>query len=195
MKKSLLLIMVCTLLVCLSGCGAKTPAKAADGTPWSKDWITLGPTVGVEKPGHGLTIRDEKSARNMFYTAWSIGEAQTYVNASGDETNRYDAQLVVLLLSSDTTEEAQLSVDDQLALAEENYAITDISQQTRNGQEFTVLTYNFPSDTSAYAHGVSAFMAFDAWAISVEFAYQDALEEDAQEILADFLNHCHYAAD
>ncbi len=195
MKKAFLLIVAGVMLVCLTGCGAKTPAMAMDGTPWSKDWIKLGPTMGVEKPGHGLTLRDEKSARNMFYTAWSIGEAQSYVNSSGEETNRYDAQLVVLLLSSDTTEDAQLSVDDWLALAADNYTVIDTSQQIYNGQEFTILTYTFPSDASPYARGVSAFAAFNTWAVSVEFACQDTFGENAQEILADFLNHCHYAAE
>ena len=195
MKKAFLLIIICAMLACLTGCGTKTPDKALDGTPWSTEWIKLGPKVGVEKPGHGLTLRDEKSAKKMFYTAWSIGEAQPYVNASGEEKNRYDAQLVVLLLTSDTAEDAQLNVDDWLALAADNYTITDTSQQTYNGQEFTVVTYAFPSDTSPYARGASAFAASDAWAISAEFACQDGFEEDAQEILTDFLTHCHYAAE
>ena len=195
MKKAVLLIIICTMLACLPGCGTKTPTMAADGTPWSEDWINLGPTISVEEPGHGLTLRDEKSAKSMFYTAWSIGEAQPFVNSSGNETNRYDAQLVVLLLSADTAEEAQLSVDDWLDLAADNYTITDTAQQTYNGQEFTVLTYAFPSDTSPYTHGVSAFSVFDTRAISVEFACQDTFEEDAQEVLADFLTHCHCAAE
>ena len=195
MKKTFLLIAICTMLACLTGCGTKTPAMAADGTPWSKDWIKLGPTLGVEEPGHGLTLRDEKSARNMFYTAWSIGEAQTYVNSSGQETNRYDAQLVLLVSSFDSTEDAQDSVDELLDLAGENYAVMDTSRQTYNGQEFTILTYTFPSDASPYARGVSAFAAFDTWVISAELACQESFEEDAQEILADFLSHCHYAAE
>ena len=194
MKKAILLIVMCTMLVGLTDCGTKTPVMAADGTPWNKDWLQLGPTIGVEKPEHGLTLRDEKSARSMFYTAWSIGEAQSHVNASGDETNRYDAQLVFLLSGGGTAEEARMDVDDWLALAVDNYTVTGTAQQTYNGQEFTVLSYTFPSDTSPYAHGVSAFAVFDTWAISAEFACQDTFEEDAQEILADFLNHCHYAA-
>ena len=195
MKKAFLLVMICCMLVCLTGCGAQTPAAAVDGTPWSEDWITLDRTLGVEKPGHGLTLRDDKAARNMCYAAWSIGEAQRYVNASGEEGNLYDAQLVLLLLASSSAEEAQMSVDEWLNLAEENYAVTDRSQQTFNGQEFTVLTYTFSSDTSPLALGISAFTTFDTRAISVEFACQDALEEDAWEIMADFLNHCHYAAE
>ncbi len=195
MKKAFLLIMTGTLLACLTGCGTQIPAMAADGTPWSEDWITLGQTLGVEEPGHGLTLRDNKVSSSMYYTAWSIGEARPYVNASDEKTNLYDAQLVLLLMDSGTAEEARMSVREWLALAADHYAITDTAQQTYNGQEFTVLTYTFPSDTSPYAHGVSAFTVVDAWAVSVEFACQDTFEEDAGEILADFLTHCHYAAE
>ena len=195
MKKAVLLIMICTMLAHLTGCGAKMPTVAADGTPWSKDWLTLGRTLGVEEPGHDLALRDSKSARNMDYVAWSIGEAQPYVNASGEETNLYDAQLVLLLSASDTPEDAQMSVDEWLNLAEDHYTVTDTARQTCNGQEFTVLTYSFTSDTSPFARGVSAFTTFNTWAVSVEFACQDTFEEDAWEIMADFLEHCHYAAE
>lgn len=193
MKKALRLIMIYTLLTCLTGCGAKMPAKAVDGTAWSEDWIMVGQSMGVEEPGHGLTLRDSKSAKNMDYTAWSIGEAQSYVNSSGEETNVYDAQLVLLLSASDTAEDAQISVNEWLDLAEEHYTITDMAQQICNGQEFTALTYTFSS--GPFSHGVSAFTTFDTWAISVEFACQDTFDENAWEIMTDFLDHCHYASE
>lgn len=193
MKKALFLVMICVILTGLTGCGTKMPAKAVDGAPWNNDWITLGQVLGVEKPGHGLTLRDDKAAQNMCYTAWSIGEAQPYTDASGEETNLYDAQLVILLTAFDTTEEARMSVDEWLALASDNYNITDTVQQTYNGQEFTVLTYTLSPDTSPFAHGVSAVAVFDTWTVSAEFVCQDTFEEDAGEILADVLEHCHYA--
>lgn len=194
MKKAVLFTTVCVVLACLTGCGARLPAAAVDGTPWSKDWIALGP-LGVEEPDHGLTLRDDKAAKNMYYTAWSIGEAQPYVNASGEETNLYDAQLVLLLTACKTEEDAQASLEEWLELAADRYTVIDTVKQTCNGQEFTVLTYEFPSDTSPFARGVSAFTTFDTWAISAEFACQDTFEENGMEILQDFLEHCHYAAE
>ena len=193
MKRAILLIISCIMLAGLTACGTKTPEKAVDGTPWNTDWIRLGPALGVEEPGHGLTLRDEKSAKNMFYTAWSIGEAQVKTNSSGAETNVYDAQLVALLMSSDSAEDARLDIEDQLELAEENYAISNTVQQEFNGQEFTVLTYDFLTEGSLYRHGVSAFTVYDSWAMSVELACGDGFGEDPQTVLADFLNHCHYA--
>lgn len=187
--------MISTILACLTACGARMPTAAVDGTPWSENWITLGQTLGVEEPGHDLTLRDNKAARNMYYNAWSIGEARPYTDSSGEETDVYDAQLVLLLMDAGTAEEAQMNVDEWLNLAADNYTITDTAQKTFNGQEFSVVTYTFPSETSAYAHGVSAFTTFDHWAISAEFACQDAFEKDALEIISDFLDHCHYAAE
>lgn len=193
MKKAFLLTAICVVLACLTGCGARLPAAAVDGAPWSEDWITFG-VLGVEEPGYGLTLRDDKAARDMCYAAWSIGEAQPYVNGAGEETSLYDAQLVLLLTACDTPEEARRNVEELLSLAGEHYTITDTAQQTFNGQDFTVLTYTFASDTSPFARGVSAFTTFGAWAISVEFACQDDLAEDGMDILTDFLEHCHYAA-
>ena len=193
MKKTVFLIMIYTILVCLTDCGAKTPAMAADGTPWSEDWTMIGQKLGVEDPGHGFTIRDIKGAKKMYFTSWSIGDAQPYVSAEGEETNVYDAQLVFLLV--DSAESAQANVDEWLAMARDAYSVTDTTQHICNGQEFTVLTYTISSDTNPYARGASAFTVFDNCAVSAEFACQDAFEEDAEEILTDFLEHCHYAVE
>ena len=194
MKKRLLIILVCAALLCLAGCAAGVPSEAVDGTPWSADWITLGHVMGVEKPGHGLTLQDDKAAKKMYYASWSIGDAQPYTTAEGSETDLYDAQLIFLLADSNTAESAQSNVDEWLDLAKNTYVITDTAQQTYNGQEFTVLTYTFASDNSPFAYGISAFTVYGAYAVSVEFSCQSTFEEDAGEILADVLEHCHYAA-
>ena len=195
MKKALLCGILCVILICLTACGAKTPTVAADGTAWDEDWIMLGSKIGAEDPGSDFTLRDMKGAKKMTFTAWSVGEAQSHTNAQGEEINVYDAQLVVLVVEAGSAESAQASVDEWLTLAGENYAVIDATQQTYNGQEFTVLTYDFASETSAYAHGASAFAVYDGCAISAEFACQDAYEGDPADILTDFLEHCHYAAD
>lgn len=193
MKKAFLLITISAMLMNLAGRFALQPAAAVDGAPWSEDWITFG-VLGVEEPGHGLTLRDDKAAKDMCYAAWSIGEAQPYVNGAGEEAERYDAQMVLLLTACGTPEEARQNVEELLELAGEHYTVTGTIKQAFNGQEFTVLTYTFASDTSPFSRGVSAFTTFGAWAISVEFACQETFDQDGTEILTDFLEHCHYAA-
>lgn len=195
MKKRIFPILMGGILLCLSGCGAKTPSMAADGVPWSADWTMVGRKIGVEDPGHGFTLRDVKGARNMYFTAWSIGDARPYVNSEGEETDVYDAQLVVLLLDAGSAESARASVDEWLDLAGDAYSVTGAAQCTCNGQEFTVLTYTFSSDGDPYARGASAFTVCDGCAVSAEFACQDSFAEDETEVLTDFLNHFHYAAE
>lgn len=192
MKKKLVVFMLSIALLCAAGCAA--PSEAVDGTPWSADWITLGHVLGVEKPGHGLTLQDDKAAKKMYYASWSIGEAQLYTTSDGYETEVYDAQLVFLVADLKTAASAQSSVDEWLDMAGNTYAVTDATQKIYNGQEFTVLTYTFASEDSPFAYGASAFTAYGAYAISVEFSCQDTFEGNAGEILADVLEHCHYAA-
>lgn len=196
MKKRLLAIMICAASLYLAGCAARIPTKAVDGTPWSADWITLGNVLGVEKPGHDLTLQDDKAAKKMYYASWSIGESTPYTNGDGYETELYDAQLIFLVKDSNKVESAQANLDEWLDMADDVYTVTDTARQTYNGQEFTVLTYTFPSGgVNPFTHGMSAFTVYGTCAISVEFSCQDTFEGDAREILEDVLIHCHYAAE
>ncbi len=193
MKKAVFCMMLCAILAGLTACGAKGPTVTADGAAWDDAWIMVGSKIGAEAPGAGFTLRDVKGAKNMTFTAWSAGEAQLHTDAQGEEIDVYDAQLVVLAVEAGA-EAAQVNVDEWVSLAKETYSITGTTQQTCNGQEFTVLTYAFASDTNSYARGASAFTVYDGCAISTEFACQDSFEGDPAEILTGFLDSCHYAA-
>ena len=194
MKKTVVCVMLCAILAGLTACGAKGPTVTADGAAWDDAWIMLGSRIGAESPGAGFTLRDVKGAKKMTFTAWSVGEAQTYTDAQGEENNVYDAQLVVLVVEAGTAEAAQANVDEWLSLAGETYNVDDTTQQILGGREFTVLTYGFSSETRAYARGASAFAVYDGCAISAEFACQDSYEGEPAEILTSFLENCHYAA-
>ena len=192
MKRILALPALCALLLALAGCGPKLPAAAADGEPWSEDWTMVGQKLGVEGPGEAFTLQDVKGSKNLYFTAWSAGEAQTHTDSEGEEVQVYDAQVVVLLSDKGSDEAAQADVDELLSLAEGSYTLSATAQETHNGQDFTVLTYTFPSG-SAYAQGASAFTVYDGCAVSVEVACQDAFTPPPADILSDFLDHCHYA--
>ena len=194
MKKTVFCMMLCAALLGLTACGAKGPAVTIDGDAWDDAWIMLGSRIGAESPGADFTLRDVKGAKKMTFTAWSVGEPQSYTDAEGEEGSAYDAQLVVLVVEAGTAEAAQANVDEWLSLAGETYSITDTAQQTCSGREFTVLTYTFASDARAYAHGASAFGIYDGCAISAEFACQDSYEGDPAAVLTGFLENCHYAA-
>ena len=194
MKKIVFCMVLCVILTSLIACGAKGPTVTADGVPWDDNWIMVGLNIGAENPGTDFTLRDVKGAKKMTFTAWSAGEAQPHTNAQGEEINVYDAQLVVLVVEAGTAEAAQASVDEWLSLAGDTYTVTNTAQQVLGGQEFTVLTYDFSSENSAYARGASAFAVYGGCAVSAEFACQDSYEGNPAEILTGFLENCHYAA-
>lgn len=194
MKKANILVMLLAACVLLSGCVQMPPGKAADGLDWNDSWVTLGYVLGVDTP-EGLTHReynDTLSTSGMYYATWSMGEAVPFVNAEGEDATLYDAQVYVLLAGSDSAEKAEGTLDSWLEMAKEQYHIQQTTTQVCNGQTFTVMTYTYDSDTNPYAFGASAFGVYRNYAISVELSCQEDLSEDPQEILLDFLNHCHY---
>ena len=183
-------------LLCLTGCGAAAPETAADGSAWNEDWVTVGNVVGVETP-EGMTLlenNDALSAKGMYYAAWSLGEAEEVLNEDGETAQVYDAQVYLLLAGYDSTAKAEEAAAEWLEMAAEQYAVESTDSETHNGQEFTVVTYTYTSETNPYARGASAFGVYGNYAVSVELSCREDFDGNALEILADFLDHCHYAA-
>lgn len=183
-------------LLCLTGCGTSAPETAADGTAWSADWVTVGNVLGVETP-EGMTNRensDALSAKGMYYATWSMGEAETIVNGDGDEAQVYDAQIYLLLAGYDSTGKAEDAAAEWLSMASERYAVEVSGEEAHNGQDFTVMAYTYTSEENPYARGASAFGVYGNYAVSVELSCQEGFDGNAPDILANFLEHCHYAA-
>lgn len=182
--------------LCLSGCGAPPPETAADGSNWREDWVTVGNVIGVE-PLENLTPRensDALSAKGMYYATWSIGEAEEVLNEDGTRAQVYDAQVYLLLAGHDDTAKAEQTAAEWVDMAARQYAVETTASESRGGQEFTVITYTYASETNPYARGASAFGAYGNYAVSVELSCRERFDGSAPELLADFLEHCHYAA-
>ena len=192
MKNSLFALLLAAC-VCLAGC-AQVPAAAADGAAWSDDWITVG-IIGVDTPA-GIDHQENSDAialTGMYYATWSIGEAEPYTNEDGDEARLYDAQIYLLLAGYDATEKAEENMTEWQAMANDRYAVDQTLSTTCNGQDFSVLTYAFNSETNPYARGASAFGVYRNYAVSVELSCRESFTGDPLEILTDFLEHCHYS--
>lgn len=190
---------VCLLTLCLllSGCARSAPDKAADGTAWDENWTTLGGVLGVEEPGHELTLQDNKDAlsvTDMYLASWTIGEGAPYVNEDGDEVVLYPARLDVLVYGRKDADAAQQAVADWTARQAETYDVTASQKQTCNGQNYTVSAYTCKSETNPYSRGVSAFGVYKDYAVSAELNCLDSFTGDEAAILTDFLDGCHYAA-
>ena len=194
MKKMLVLCLCMALF--LSGCGKSAPPKAADGSAWSEDWVTLGSVIGVDTP-EGLTARENSdvlSAKGMYYASWSAGEAVPYVNEYGEEVQLYDAQVYLLAAGYDSTQKAEETAAEWLDMAYAQYAVDAEAVETCNGQELTVITYTYMSESNPYSRGASAFGTYGNYALSVELSCRENFEGNALETLENFLEHCHYAA-
>lgn len=196
MKKPFLLLLTGAMILSLAGCGQNIPVTAADGARWDDSWVTVGGILGVDTPA-GLDSRendDTLGVNGMYYATWSIGEAVPYVNEDGEDTELYDAQLYVLLAGAKSAEEADSTAAEWLEMASGQYQIETSSTETYNGQAFTVITYTFSSAANPFSHGASAFGLYRNYAVSVELSCREEFDGDAQTTLANFLEHCHYAA-
>jgi len=190
---------VCLLALCLTlaGCSRPAPAKAADGTDWDESWTTLGGVLGVEEPGNGLVLRDNNEAlsvNDMYLASWTIGEGTPYTNEDGDEVVLYPARLDLLVYGRKDEAAAREALEDWTARQAEVYDINNTGEQTHSGQEYTVSAYLCKSDTNPYARGVSAFAVYGSCAVSAELNCQEDFDGDEAQILQDFLDGCHYAA-
>ncbi len=193
MKKQMVLL--CLVLLILCGCSLPPPADT-QGLAWSEDWVTVGNVVGVDTP-EGLTPReniDTLTASEIYYATWSIGEEKVLQNGEETGATVYDAQLYLVLQGSETVEEAENNARSWLALAQERYEIEGNSDAVYNGQEFTVITCAYTAQDNPYARGAAAYGVYGNYAINAELSCMEGFEGDASAVLADFLEHCHYAA-
>lgn len=196
MKRFTIFLLVGALCLSLAGCtGPLPPEKAADGQDWNENWVTVGQIVGVDTP-EGLDARENNealAANGMYYATWSMGEAVPYVNADGEDAELYDAQVYLLLSGGKSAEEAENTLAQWQELAKQQYALEGTDTQTHNGQEFTVITYSFDSETNPYARGVSAYSVYRNYAVNVELACREDFDLDPEELMGQFLDNCHYA--
>ncbi len=197
MKRRISFCLAALLLLSLAGCGARKPTATSTGEVWDPEWTLIGATLGVEAPDSGLIPLDNKDALSisgLYYAAWVIGEAEDFVNADGDTTALYDAQLYVLLQDCADEAAAQTSAAQWQAQEEQTYTVTATQEVVCAGQTFTVLLYETAQEENPYAYGASAFTVYQNHAINAELACRDCFDGDAYSILTAFLDGLHYAA-
>lgn len=174
------------------------PSGAADGAAWDKTWEMMGKVVGIESPGHGLTLQTNNSVlagEETYYASWTIGEEAPYINEDGDEVTLYPAQLYLLLYGCEDAASAQTTCEEFLARERQTYAVQSESTAAHNGQNYTVLDYACLSEANPYERGCSAFTVYGNFVFVAELTCQDRFEGDASQILADVLDGVHYSAD
>ena len=182
-------------LLGLSGC-SQYPEQAADGTPWDSNWTMLGSVLGAEEPGNGFSLLDNYSVltgEDIYYAAWVAGDSSAYTNEDNEEVEVYDAQLYLLAAGCADASYAQQNLDEWISKEQETYTVTETWNETRNGQEYTLLAYECGSNTNPYSRGISAFTVYGTYAISAELACQEDFTGQERDILLQFLDGCHYS--
>ena len=171
-------------LLGLSGC-SQYPEQAADGTPWDSNWTMLGSVLGAEEPGNGFSLLDNYSVltgEDIYYAAWVAGDSSAYTNEDNEEVEVYDAQLYLLAAGCADASFAQQNLDEWISKEQETYTVTETWNETRNGQEYTLLAYECGSNTNPYSRGISAFTVYGTYAISAELACQEDFTGQERDI-------------
>ena len=194
MKK---IAIVCTLILCLmlSACGAKLPEKTADGAEWGTDWTTIGSALGVE-PMDGWTVQrneDVLAAEGTFYASWTKGQAISYTNENGDKVTTYDAQIHLVVMELETAADAEKTAAQWQSLVAERYTGLEQSTAQYAGQSFETAVFSFPAGSGPASLGASATGIRGNLAIQVDVVTLEDFSQEPLEVLADFLEHCHYA--
>lgn len=195
MRRICIPVLCLFLLLAGTSCTA-APTVTQDGQDWSDEWITVGTTLGIEPPGNGLTLLDNKDAlagSNLYYAAWTVGDKTDYTNKDGETVDLYEAQLYLLLSDCEDEASAQDSAEQWTAMQTESYSVTETQTITCAGQDFTLLIYDGTGADNPYQFGVSAFGVYQNHAINAELTCQDSFQGDALELLTQFLNGIHYA--
>lgn len=194
MKKAAIL---CTLMLCLmlSACANQLPEKTAEGGAWDKDWTTIGSALGVE-PMDGWTVQrneDVLAAEGTFYASWTKGQAISYTNENDDKVTTYDAQIHLVVMELETAADAEKTAAQWQALAEERYPDMEKYNGEYAGQSFEIAVFSFPAGSSPASKGASATGIRGNRAIRVDVITLEDFSQEPMEVLADFLEHCHYA--
>ena len=176
---------------------SRYPTQADDGAPWDRKWEMLGSVLGVEAPRNGLTLLNNDTALagdGTYYASWVYGDATDYTNAEGKRVDLYPAQVYLLLYGCADEDAAKEAFADWMGREEATYDVLEKREEVCNGQPYSLLIYSCGSDTNPYSRGVSAFSLYGSYVVIAELTCTEDFTGDEQQMLADFLNGCHYGA-
>lgn len=191
MKKRLLALCLIAALL-LTGCSLPQPPQtAADGTPWSDDWTTIGAVLGVENVDGWRLLRNEDAlaAEGMYFASWVMGEPS--LNAEGESS--YPAQVFLVLSECEDPRAAEGLVAEWATLAEQSYDTAEASPLDHPLGAFTLTPYDFPADSDTFRHGMSCLGVVGSRAVNLELSFRDEISLDPEQTLTAFLNGFHFA--
>ena len=188
-KRIFALCLIVSLL--LAGCSLpEPPDTAADGTPWSDDWTTLGAVLGVENVDGWRLLRNEDvlAAEGMYFASWVMGESA--LNAEGESV--YPAQVFLVLSECETAADTERLITEWLALVSENYTAEAPQTLDHKLGSFTLIPYRC-DDNSTFARGISCVGVVGNRAVNLEVSCMEDVELDPEGTIIEYLNGFHFA--
>lgn len=185
MKKRLCILFLAAALL-LTGCALpEAPAVAADGTPWSGEWTTIGAVLGVENVDGWKNIRNEDllADTGMYFASWVTGESSEGV---------YPAQVFLVLSQCETSSDAEELVGEWTKLAGENYNTEAPGALEHRLGTFSLIPYTC-GDDSTFDRGISCVGIVGKRAVNLEVSCMEDVELDLQGTVTEFLNGFHFA--
>ena len=183
------LILAFSLLLC--GCGN---AESQLPAHWDESLTVIAPFLAAEGvEGFDFGERDDiLGLSGVYYATWTAGGKRDFVNADGESTVIFDAQLYLIAQEFRTEADAQTNFSQWLAREKQSYTCGEAESITVNGQEFTILPLLSGSETNPYGHGCAAFALRGKTVICVEMVCTEEFTEDTRVILEAFLGGLHY---
>ncbi len=192
------LICIFCLSLLLTGCSQSLSEPEPLEDTWSDSgYVKIGHDLTINNSDNRLTLlenRDTLSAEGLYYATWTIGDPTSFENSDGDTVDLYDAHLYLLLGEYPSADQALTNMNKWLAAGRTNYDILTEEEITCNGQDYTMLSYQFSGADNPYERGISVFGVFDNNAICIELTCQEHFQEDLRTIIIPFLDHCIYEA-
>ena len=177
---------------------SRVPKAADDGRAWDASWEMMGSVMGVEDPGSGFTLLNNDTAlagSDTFYASWVAGSVREYTNAEGKKVDLYPAQIYLLLYGCGNASLAEEARQEWIAREENTYQVRTRRQAVHSGVGFEVLEYDCGSPTNPYSRGISAFGLYGHYVVIAELTCTEDYEGNEQQLLAHFLDGCHYASE
>lgn len=197
MKKRKTVSLILSAALMLTGC--TSPSSLEEKQPLQNvSELTVGNSMKVTDISPDYTFTADNStlaADGLYYASWGLGGHEPYENSDGGTVELYDASLYLLLGESQTPASAQENTALWFHTAETNYKIVKTEEISCNGQDYTLITYNFTGTENPYARGMSAFATPGTVSVCVELTCREYFDGDLRVILTDFLDNCSYITD
>lgn len=184
-------VILSALALLLTGCGK---AEAQLPAHWDESFTVIAPFLAAEGPeGFDFGESDDSLALSgIYYATWTAGEKRDFVNADGESTVIFDAQLYVIAQEFRTEADAQTILNQWYARETQTYTCGEAESLTVGSQEFLILPLLSGSETNPYGHGCVAFALRGQNLICVELVCTEEFTEDTRAILEAFLAGLHY---